>query len=74
MSSDYLWQTPMDFDRLNLSLFLRNPFIKHCPSGKLGQVYTWWHNTYVEATVPSVPIYLAPPSVLTLGFQPESDP
>src|ERR1700731_3833872 len=47
--------SPVDSDRLNLSLFLRNPFIKHCPSGKLGQVYTWWHNTYVEAAVPSVP-------------------
>src|ERR1700731_3765983 len=45
----------MDSDRLNLLLFLHNPFVKHCPSGKLGQVYTWWHNTYVEAAVPSVP-------------------
>src|ERR1700730_8402803 len=59
-SSDYLRQTPMDFDRLNLLLFLRNPFVKHCPSGKLGQVYTWWHNTYVEAAVPSVPCLLLP--------------
>src|ERR1700731_2981264 len=54
-SSNYLWQTPTDSNGLNLSLFLHNPFIKHCLSGKLGQVYMWWHNTYVEAAVPSVP-------------------
>src|ERR1700730_13669389 len=75
-SSDYLRQTPMDFDRLNLLLFLRNPFVKHCPSGKLGQVYTWWHNTYVEAAVPSVPHLPCPSfcsySGLLTGFRPST--
>src|ERR1700731_4086519 len=49
---------------------LVTPFVRYCLPGKLGQVYMWWHNTYVEATVPSVPHL---PLLLLLFLPPDFD-
>src|ERR1700731_1329140 len=61
---------PTISNRLASHPSLVTPFIRYCLPGKLGQVYMWWHNTYIEAVVPYVPHL---PLLLLLFLPPDFD-